>query len=252
VFQNDKKRLEVKAIVIGYAMSRLDTVYLESFGYSTWKDAFEDASRSLGESPSNFKYLRDEFDPFHMNPRKGFRRRNIRPTRQAVLSDMRDVSDEALVALVRSLLLGKNDESMEAIDSLARLTNVTANVAERLLTGRRAEEYFLENSYAILEVEKERLLDLRNAALGYDFGVLHDANKAIEVKGMKSRKGEILFTDREWIEAKKRRCDYRVVVVANLASVPRVLVIANPFENLEIQCRYQKTITANWTTSISV
>ena len=51
---------------------------------------------------------------------------------------------------------------------------------------------------------------------------------AVEVKGLKQKRGDILFTDREWTEAKTRREDYLLVVVGNLEDVPLI----RPFGHL--------------------
>ncbi len=70
-----RKRLETAAIVVGYAMSRLDEGFLRSQRVRTWKAAFEHAAKALHVRPASLKNLRDEFDPFHDNKRKGWRHR---------------------------------------------------------------------------------------------------------------------------------------------------------------------------------
>ncbi len=63
-----------------------------------------------------------------------------------MLNELQDVSDDALLELVARILSHEEDAIAEAIDSLAVVTKVAHNVAERLLTGRRAEEFFLAHS----------------------------------------------------------------------------------------------------------
>ena len=70
------------------------------------------------------------------------------------------------------------------MDHFAVGNRVAHNVAERLLTGRRAEEYFLQHSHSLVQVINDNILDLRNAACGFDFGVKGRAEWAIEVKGL--------------------------------------------------------------------
>jgi hypothetical protein len=60
-------RLETEAIVVGYAMSRLDMAYLQAQHCRTWKEAFEQAAAELDIRPASLKNLRDEFDPVHNN-----------------------------------------------------------------------------------------------------------------------------------------------------------------------------------------
>lgn len=252
--QTKRTRLETEALVIGYAMSRLDAVYLVTRGLSTWRQAFAEAATALSEPPASFKNLRDEFDPVHRNPRRGWRNRPLRPNRQRVLDELEEVSDAALLELVARVLQRDEAATVEAIDSLAVVTRVAHNVAERLLTGRRAEEYFMAHCAQLVQVKPHDLLDLRQAARGFDFGVQGQPQQAIEVKGLKQSRGAIQFTDREWSEATFRRTDYWLVVVGNLINdEPAARVIRDPRATLtDASCRYQKSITATWHATVQV
>jgi len=247
-----RTRLETQAVIIGYAMSRLDRKYLDSRSSATWKLAFEEAARALSIRPTSFKNLRDEFDPVHGNRRKGWHKRPLRPNRQRVLGELCEVSDDALLDLVARILNHDEEATAEAIDSLVTKPRVVHNVAERLLTGRRAEEFFLANTDQIVRVKREDIIDVRQAAAGFDFGVRDHPENAIEIKGMKQARGEILFTDREWFEAKNRRENYWLVVIGNLATKPVPRVIRNPNAVLEATCRYQASLTAVWRSAVSV
>lgn len=168
---------------------------------------------ALSVPSSSIKNLRDEFDPLHGNQRIGWHQRPLRPNRQRVLDDLKDVSDAALMALVDRIIARDEEATAEAVDSLAAIPRTAHNVAERLLTGRRAEEYFLAHSHSLVGIEAERLLDRRQSACGYDFGVTRSPEVGIEVKGLKHGSGEILFTDREWNEANIRLDNYWLVVI---------------------------------------
>ncbi len=97
-----------------------------------------------------------------------------------MLDELQDVSDDALLELV-SRILGRDEETIaEAIDSLAVVTKIAHNVAERLLTGRRAEEFFLAHSASLVGIEPSYVLDYRQAARGFDFGVQGKPEIAIE------------------------------------------------------------------------
>jgi hypothetical protein len=233
-------------------MSRLDDRYLQTMKCPSWREAFARAGRALGVPSASLKNLRDEFDPFHPNQRRGWHQRPLRPNRQRVLEELKDLSQDALAELVRHILRRDTDVTDEAIDALAVRNRVAENVAERLLTGRRAEEYFLKNCAAIVGVEFADLLDLRNSAKGYDFGVRHAPERAVEVKGLKGMRGDILFTDREWAEALQRRAEYWVVVVGNLAAIPRWRVVADPKANLNAACVYQRSVSATWRSHVSL
>lgn len=248
----NRTRLETEAIVIGYAMSRLDRKYLAVRKCSTWQTAYDEAAKALSKPPDTFNNLRDEFDPVHPNSRRGWHHRAMRDSRQKVLNELKDVSDDALMELVRHILQRDEENIGEAIDSLAPVNHITYNVAERLLTGRRAEEYFLANTQQIIEIPSQSIIDLRDAACGYDFGVQAQPQWAIEVKGLKTNRGVIQFTDREWTEAKLRRIDYWLVVVGNLATQPTPKVFRDPYHSLMVQSRYRQTVAIEWTATVAI
>ena len=244
-------RLDTQAIVVGYAMSRLDHDYLVARHCSTWGQAYDQAAQALTRPAQTFKNLRDEFDPFHANARRGWQR-PIRLDRQKVLEELKDVSNEALLELVDRILKREDEITAEAIESLVPVNRVAHNVAERLLTGRLAEEFFLRHAYALIQVEAANLIDLRQAGCGYDFSVSNRAEWAIEVKGIKQTQGSILFTDREWTEARLRQDNYWLVVVGNMATQPLARIIRNPHATLAASSTYRQSIVVEWRSTVSV
>jgi hypothetical protein len=245
-----RTRLETELLIIGYAMSRLDAEYLRVRGLTRWQEAFREAADALGEPPATFKNLRDEFDPFHLNPRRGWHKRPLRPGRQRVLDDLREVSGDGLMALVERILARDQEAVLEAVDALAVTARVSQNVAERLLTGRRAEDWFLQHCQKIAQVTPAAVVDMRLSALGYDFGIHGRPDRAIEVKGLKALRGDIQFTDREWTEAKRRQEDYWLVVVANLAAEPVSKVVVDPYRHLSASSSVQTTVSVVWRSRI--
>lgn len=245
-------RKDTEAMVVAYAMSRLDDVYLASRGASSWTDAFREATQALNRPPNTFKNLRDEFDPFFKNARQGWHKRSMRPARQRVMDELEDVSNAALLALVDRILA--NDESVvaEAVDSMAVKTKIAYNVAERLLTGRTAENYFLEHCQRLVNLDPRLIVDLRNAAAGYDFGSAANPSLAYEIKGLKQTRGVIQFTDCEWAQAEVRAEEYFLVVVGNLDTVPVPRVFRNPRASLTASCSYQTSVSAVWRSTVSV
>ena len=96
------------------------------------------------------------------------------------------------------------------------------------------------------------MLDLRLAAQGFDFGVQGRPEWAIEVKGIKQHRGDIQFTDREWIEAKRRRENYWLIVVANLAAEPIPKIVADPYGQLRATSSVQTSVAVVWRSTVSV
>lgn len=246
------QRLETEAIVVGYAMSRLDGEYLRYRNARTWRQVFAEAARALSVPASSIKNLRDEFDPFHCNRRRGWYQRPLRTDRLRVLEDLKDVSDEALMALIDRIIVRDEESIVEAVDSMTGMSRTAHNVAERLLTGRKAEDYFLTHSESLIGIKPSDLTDRRLSACGYDFGVIYRPELAIEVKGLKLTRGEVLFTDREWTEARTRRDHYWLVVIGNLSATPQGRLLPDPAQLLQAICSYQVAVTAIWRSKVSV
>ncbi|MGI8604676.1 MAG: DUF3883 domain-containing protein [Verrucomicrobiales bacterium] len=247
-----KTLLETSAIIIGYAMSRLDRTYLDARHHKSWKEAFNQAGTLLKVAPASLKNLRDEFDPVHGNARRGWKDRPMRPNRQRVMGDLCDVSDAALLEMIDGILRHDADAVQGVVAPLSKPIERVYNVAERLRTGRLAEVFFRDNCDKIAGILAAMLLDHRELFCGYDFGLQDRPAIAIEVKGLKQSRGGIAFTDREWTEAKARRQNYWLVVVGNLESSPIARLIPDPTVALQAKCQFQTTIVATWRATVSV
>ncbi len=247
-----KPLLETSALIIGYAMSRLDKAYLEAQRLKGWKEAFRRAGEALDVAPASIKNLRDEFDPVHGNARRGWKDRPMRSNRQRVMGELCEVSDAALLEMIDRILAHDPEAMKEVVAPLCKPADRIHNVAERLRTGRLAEAFFMENSQRIADVHASLILDHRNLARGYDFGIHKRADIAIEVKGIKQMRGGVTFTDREWSEATARRKDYWLIVVGNLEADPIARLFPDPTASLEAKCQYQTTIAASWRATVAV
>ena len=247
-----KPLLETSALIVGYAMSRLDRAYLNARHLKSWKAAFAEAGALLHVAPASLKNLRDEFDPVHGNARRGWRGRPMRPNRQRVMGELCEVSDRALLEMVDAIFRHDVDAVEDVVIPLSKPAARIHNVAERLRTGRLAEAFFRDNCHIIAGVQTDFLLDHRELFRGYDFGVKGRASVAIEVKGIKQLRGGIAFTDREWTEATARRQDYWLVVVGNVESNPAARLIIDPTAALQATCRYQTSIAASWRATVAV
>ncbi len=247
-----RKRIETETIVVGYAMSRLDDRYLSAMGVRSWRAAFDGAAAALGVPRSSMKNLRDEFDPIHANARAGWRARDLRPNRQRVADEFHEVSDDALIEFVTRVLARDAAATNEAVDALMPVTRVPANVAERLLTGRRAEEYFMLHCKRLVGLASDELRDCRLHAAGYDFAAPPRDDRVFEVKGLKTAKGDVAFTDREWVEAANRGKHYYLILVGNLATKPAARIIEDPRSILKASCVMRQSIAATWRSTVSL
>lgn len=207
---------------------------------------------ALRVPPASLKNLRDAFDPFHDNARRGWRHRPLRTSRHRVMGDLSEVSDDALLESVNRILGRDETATEELLDSLIEVRPPVHNVAERLFTERRAENLFLSNCEAWVGIPRSDILDRRDSASGFDFAVAGLSERAIEVKGLRGDSGAIQFTDREWSEAKIRGTEYWLVVVGNVVATPFFRLWKDPQRVLSVQCRYQRSVAAVWTSKVAL
>ncbi len=233
---------------MGYALSRLDLELVRQLGFKSWTEAYKGIGKKLSAPPKSIKGLRDEFDPLHGH-RKGWWKRPMLPNRVRIVEELGEASDEALVELVRHLLRGESEDTDLVLDTLAQPTGVPAAAAERMLTGRLAEEYVLANANRVLSMPKRELRDRRDDLVGFDFEA---RGIAIEVKGLQGMRGALLFTDREWFEARHRRRSYWLAVVGNVRQAPQARLLKDPAAHLDPRCRYEQAVRAVWRTPFDV
>jgi hypothetical protein len=168
------------------------------------------------------------------------------------MGDLSEMSDDALRECVSRVLGGDEIATEELVDSLVETRPPAHNVAERLFTGRRAENLFLENCESWIGIPRTKVIDRRDSALGFDFAVTGVPQRAIEIKGLRGHAGAIQFTDREWSEARIRRTDYWLIVVGNVTAKPVFGLWKDPQHALAAQCRYQRSVSAFWTSRVTL
>lgn len=244
--------IETEAIIVAYAMSRLDERFLRKFGFNSWQRAFAVTATQLGVPAASMKNLRDEFDPVHANTRKGWHKRPLRVSRQRVLGEFCDASDEAVEDVVARLLVGDKEVEEMITRPMAGAKGALANVAERLRTGRMAEVHFMNHCEAICGISCEVLRDCRDQACGFDFAVTGRDWLAIEVKGLKTMRGAIQFTDSEWNQANRRMTDYWLVIVGGLDHHPRARLIKHPAASLRVTTSIRTSTTIAWAANVVV
>ena len=116
---NDKKRI---GLITSYYLSRCDMRAVKALGYKNFTEAFNGIGDLINENPNNIKNMRDEFDPYFPNARRGWYQRPLRASRQEVFDELAAYSDAQVEQLVKQLLgLAKSGVSMENVDVLRDL-----------------------------------------------------------------------------------------------------------------------------------
>jgi hypothetical protein len=243
------------ALFVAYYISRFDEEAYRRLGFETKKAAHESIARRLGVKASTVKNMRDEFDPIHDNPRKGWHKRPLRPSRQKVVEMVGELDERTLYEIVRDILEDASfrgaddvrDIVREIIEADATSSRESASPAARLRTGRMAENFFLEHYEATRQPLSGILHDTRLRACGYDFEIEGTSDTAyVEVKGTAGQSGGVLFTDKEWHVAAEMRDTYVVALVRNLARTPNIHFIWDPTAALEPRQRLYTTVRRSW------
>jgi len=249
---HSRQIIEYEALIVAYAMSRLDRRFLETLRMSSWSAAFKSIGSQIDTKPASLKNLRDEFDPVHQNTRRGWINRPMRPNRQRVIAEFSELSDDGLMEIVNHILSRDPSVADEVLEPLAASRGRLENVAGRLRTGRMAEEFFLRESKNICGIGMDDILDRRNDAQGFDFGVLSRPSLMIEVKGLSAAAGDILFTDFEWHIARQRRELYWLVVVGCLPDKPLAKLHVDPFACLQVRSVIERCTRVSWRSRVRI
>ncbi len=249
-------QLPAEAIVVGYAMSRLDRGFLALIGVRTWRDAYAVVGKAFRVRDASIKNLMQEFDPLHPNPRAGWWSREVRPSRRAVYEELAGLSDEDVAGVVLELLgmaepAGASGSAVggQGGRTVSRVREVSAAAeaaAARMKTGRQAEEYFLQHCERIVGVGAADVLDLRDNLVGFDFRLRGRVPWLVEVKGLRGKAGGLLFTNLEWQVAARARSNYVLVVIANLASSPGWHVVHDPVHTLHAERQQEERTSIAW------
>jgi len=233
-----------KGVLIGIFLSKYDKKALDAFGFEGFWQAFNTLGYSIGIPPKSVKNYRDEFDPYFPNPRKGWKNRNLRGFCRNLMVETQDLSFEEFYNVIKSFV---SNEVIE--DSSVSTSNKVQKpkrdfLANRLITGKAAEQYFVMNYQSIDIFHDYNLIDTTNQGCGYDFRLTKPSNQYfIEVKGLNLSTGNILMTDKEFRVAETLLDLYCLFVVRNFNSLPEHQMFFNPLHNSSLQFqRYEREI----------
>jgi hypothetical protein len=244
------------ALIISYYLSKYDRFALINLGYDSFAQAFRDIGDRLQVKPNLIKNMRENFDPLHPNSRVGWYQRELTPSRLAVVKKYGDLSEEALISVVKEIL-DKFNNNIDDNKNLHTFVNIIDNddteqensreYTTRGVTGRRAEELFL-NYFENGEVFglSGSLRDTREEGCGYDYEMENEPNFVFEIKGLLNKKGGLSLTDKEWSVANKLGDRYFLILISNIEEIPIMNIFRNPSQIFKPKERVYTTISVNW------
>ena len=145
---NSEVKNKKLALIVAYYLARFNRKGLEKLGYPTFKAAFTDVGLRLEVKENYIKLSRDEFDPL-FEWRKGW----DRPMRRQIISVVeafQDLDFEGLHSIVKSIInkspyfYEEDATKLLSVINSEEDTELAKYNALRTLTGKKAEEFFIE------------------------------------------------------------------------------------------------------------
>lgn len=237
-----------KAVLIGLFLSRFDKAALNVLGFAGFRQAYNVLGYSIGFLPKSIQNYRDEFDPYFPNQRKGWRNRNLRDYCKYYMERTAYLSFGDFYELIRSFI--ETDVLVNAEDVVIRPnSNIDFSslspIANRLITGKAAEEYFKMNYNSIDAFKGSLLTETTHFGCGFDFKLTLNANRFyVEVKGLNEKCGSVLMTDKEFQVANVLLDKYCLFVVRNFKEEPTHELYFNPLHHDSLHfVRQEKIVT---------
>ena len=245
------KENNILALIVAYYLSKFDTMAYEQLGFGSGTETHREIGRMLDVNPNSVKNMRDEFDPFHDNPRAGWYQRPLRPSRRRVVEAFQDLAEEELRDVILEILTNpdfiNSEDLADIIEPISRSEKTDRREPVFIVrgpTGRKAEEIFI-NWYA--RIFPGELKDTRDLGCGYDFEISNNGEvKKVEVKGLDGETGGIVFTSKEWGVARKSGDTYHLIIVRNVSGDPAIQIIQNPARILSPRKNVFTTVQVRW------
>ncbi|PSH04684.1 MAG: hypothetical protein CXZ00_04710 [Acidobacteria bacterium] len=223
-----------KLLLAGLYLSKYDTLGLKKLGFESFVEAFNVLGYAMGARPASIKNYRDEFDPLFPNQRKGWHKRPIREYCLKVLEEYKSLDFESFTGLIKSFL-GYDENLWSTFKSNEEPDESESQFANRLITGLAAERYFESVQPNLPEFMGYALENTTHLGCGYDFRLSSNSQEpflAVEVKGLKGRKGNLSLTPKEYKAATVLADRFFLVVVKNFQESPFHNIFRNPLSGV--------------------
>lgn len=113
----DEHRL---ALIVAFYLSKFDSQAYTHLSFESSTRAHQYIGERLSVKASTIQNMRDEFDPYHDNPRKGWYQREISPSRKEVMDNYGSYSESELLKLVQSILNPSPYEEIEIFNIIEK------------------------------------------------------------------------------------------------------------------------------------
>ena len=217
-----------KAMLMGLFISKFDKRALNSFGFTSKQEVYNVFGYAAKASPNSIKLYKQEYDPYYPNGNQGFAKRKTKTHCLELMERFDNLSFDEFQCIVNMFVLDQYVD-LRDIRKDKWQSKERKFMANRLLTGKAAEEYFVLNYQNITPFQNYLLTDTTNMGCGFDYKLsLNNDNYYVEVKGINERQGNILMTDKEHSMAEELLERYCLFVVCNFKKSPIHQMFFNP------------------------
>lgn len=238
-----------KLILTGLYFSKYDTLGLKKLGFGSFVEAFNVIGYAMGSKPASIKNYRDEFDPLLPNRRQGWHKRPIRAYCLELFEKYKTLDFESFTGLIESFL-GFDANAWSEVKPEKEEDEIDSNFAKRLITGLAAEQYFESVQPNLPEFKNYIVEDTTRLGCGYDFRLRIGNDEeflAVEVKGLKEKKGSLALTPKEHKVAMVLKDRFFLFVVKNFQESPFHEIYQDPiFSKLRFTKSERVTIHVSW------
>jgi len=186
-------------------------------------------------------------DPYFPKARKGWHQRSLREHCAKIFEKYKDADIETLQKMVCSFV----SVPLTGVDEESQQDNT---FAKRLITGKSAENFFVENYAEEAVFQTTEFVDVTQTGCGYDFRLYErsvDMSFAVEVKGLHVSSGALSMTDKEYRVANEMGDRYFLYIVKNFEDVPEAVNIRNPMRPSLAFSKYERVVNqVSWRASI--
>jgi len=222
--------------MIGYGLAKFNEEFVKQFGFKTKTDFYKYMVKlGVGDTVGTIKNRQDMLDPFFDSGRRGWWQRSDQYISRKLFIDSL-FGNEDVVSFAKIVKMYLQKDFKADIGEAVQVSPILKSRFKKLQeTGQEAEFYFLHNYQSVPIFQNCEIEDARLFGDGYDFQILRNTDYLLaEVKGVKMEVGSIRMTKNEFEKASEYKNDYFLVVVSNLAEVPKITPIENPVKQLKL------------------
>lgn len=193
------------------------------------------------------------FDPLFPNGRKGWHKRPIRDYCLKVFEKYKELDFDSFTGLIRSFF-GFDENVWSEVQPSGDEQESESHFVKRLITGLAAEQYFESVQASLPEFAGYASENTTRLGCGYDFRLRPAVSidfLAVEVKGLRERRGSLSLTPKEYEIAAALRDRFFLFVVKNFQELPFHEIYPDPLSSgLRFRKNERVVVHISWLTSV--